>query len=66
NQRISIPIRPVWFKLEENEDVNYFHMGIEFLIEPNDERVSILKNVAINRLSEGKGWLSKMLIKLWN
>ena len=66
DQRISIPIRPVWFKLDENEDVNYFHMGIEFLIDPNDERVSDLKEVAFNRLSDGKGWLSKVLLKFWN
>lgn len=66
DQLISIPIRPVWFKLDENDDVHYFHMGIEFLITPEDERVNLLKDLAINRLSDGKGWLSKILLKFWN
>jgi hypothetical protein len=66
DKRISIPIRPVWFKLDENDDVNYFHMGIEFLVTPKDERISALKDLANNQLSDGKGWLSKMLLKIWN
>jgi len=66
DKRISIPIRPVWFKLDENEDVNYFHMGIEFLVAPKDDRIADLRNLAINSQSEGKGWLSKVLLKIWN
>jgi len=62
-KRISIPIRPVWFKLDEGEDVNYFHMGIEFLAGPKDERIVTLKHLACNKSPDQKGWLSKLLSK---
>lgn len=65
-ERISIPVRPVWFRLDnEEKDVSYFHMGVEFQIEPTDPRILDLKKMATNRMSNGKSWLSKLLLKIW-
>lgn len=65
-ERISIPVRPVWFRLEnEAQSVSYFHMGVEFQIEPTDPRIIELKKMATDKITTGKGWLAKLLLKIW-
>jgi len=62
--RIVLPVRPIWFKLDDNDDTRYFMMGVEFLADPADERIVRLKKAARDKLAEGQGWLDRMIGRL--
>jgi len=61
----SIPVRPVWFNLDDSDEVHYFQIGVEFLAKPNDERVAALKKAAAVDLGENGGWFGKLLLNMW-
>ncbi len=61
----SIPVRPVWFNLDDSDEVHYFQLGVEFLAKPNDERVVALKKDAAANQEKDGGWFGKLLLNLW-
>ncbi len=62
---LTIPVRPVWFNLDDDEELRCFHMGVEFEASPNDERITLLKRIAAGKMGEEGGWLNRLLLKLW-
>ncbi len=62
---LSIPVRPVWFNLDDKDTVHYFQLGVEFLAEPNDDRISNLKKAAAVNMEKEGGWFGKLLLNLW-
>ena len=59
----SIPVQPVWFRLDDNDSIKKFHLGVKFMIGPEDPRIINLKKMAMKQLSPGQGWFGKMLLK---
>jgi hypothetical protein len=62
---LSIPVRPVWFNLDDHDEVHYFQLGVEFLAKANDDRVLALKKAAAMNLEKDGGWFGKLLLNLW-
>ncbi len=62
---LTIPVRPVWFNLDDDEELRCFHMGVEFQAPPNDKRIALLKRIAAGKMGEEGGWLNRLLLKLW-
>lgn len=63
DEKLSVPVRPVWFNLDDNDEVHYFHLGVEFLVDPNDPRITGLKKIAAGKKEVYESWLSKLLPK---
>ena len=61
---ISLPVRPIWFKLDDNDETRYFLMGVEFLADPDDERIVALKKAARACRGKGQGWFERMLARM--
>jgi len=63
-ERVSLPVRPIWFKLDDSEDTRYFMMGVEFLAEPDDARIRQLKKAAIRNTASDQGWFSRFVDRM--
>ncbi len=63
---LSIPVRPVWFNLEDkHEEAKYFKMGLEFTTTPTDSRITSLKRITTVSMKQDRGWFEKFLLRLW-
>ena len=59
---ISIPVRPIRFDrvLGEENDPKPFYVGVEFLLEPDDEQVQLLFRL-LDEKNKGKGWWQSVI-----
>jgi len=56
-ETISIPVRPMRFDrvLGDENEHKPFYVGVEFLLEPDDEQVQLLVRL-LDEKNKGKGW----------
>lgn len=56
NTALSIPVYPVWFNCDEEDEDNPFQMGIEFMLESGSEGMKALNKMLRHKKKEGKSW----------